>query len=228
MRRAVLIALVPLVLAGGEYAVSDQPRWFGDEDLGGRIVTWVDWGAAGASRARDPELIREERDGLRRWLKSPEVVSRYLRLSLLAEAKEQSLLEERLAEWHEDYTRREQPTAFPRQIRRTHDVVPLPVWAYGIPPDIRRSVQVLIFDDRDPAQRQWVTATGRAAQLMTFAYCTGWRSGQDRDDYWHDRPGVPIHPVATDQFAVFYGVTAYPARIVFGDETMDVVQGLDP
>jgi hypothetical protein len=232
MRSAALlawtVAATSAPLAAVEYALPERPLAVGAEDIGGRAVAWVDWGAAGASRARDPDLIGAERDGLERWLASPEVATRFVQLSLLAEAKEDELLRTGLAEWHEEYARREQPTAFPSLVGRRRDVVPLPVWAYGLPPDIRASTQVLIFDDRDPAQRAWVLDQGRAGERMTFAYCTGWRSGQDRDDFWHDHPGVPIHPIATDRFAVFYGVTAYPARIRFAAETMDVEQGLDP
>jgi hypothetical protein len=218
-------ALGPLTAL--EYPVPDAPRAVTDEVLGDREVLWVDWGAAGGAKRCDAELIAEEQEGLNRFLHSPELAGRLVQIARLGEQKEADLVRSGLAAWQKDYHEREQPTGFPRATQAVVDEVPLPVWAWGLPMDIRTSTQVLVFDDRDPAQRAWVIAAGATGERLTFAFCTGWRSGEDRDRFWRAHPGVLIHPVASDDFSVFYGVTTYPARIRFAAETMEVRQGLE-
>ncbi len=222
-----LVSLALIPLAALEYPVPDSPRAVSDEILGDRAVLWVDWGAAGGAKRCDAELIAEEQESINRFLHSPEVTGRLVQIARLGEQKEAELVRSGLAAWHQDYQKREQPTGFPRATQAVVDEVPLPVWAWGLPMDIRTSTQVLVFDDRDPAQRAWVIAEGATGERLTFAFCTGWRSGDDRDRFWRAHPGVLIHPVATDDFSVFYGVTTYPARIRFAAETMEVRQGLE-
>jgi hypothetical protein len=209
-----------------EYAVPQQPQSVSEESIGDRAVLWVDWGAAGGSRRRDAQLIDEEHESLRMFLHSNEMRAKMLELVRLGQERETELIRASMAAWKREYETREQPTMYPSSQHVLHDEVPLPIWAWGIPLDIRMSTQVLVFDDRDPAQRQWVLAAGRDAERMTFAYCTGWRSARDRDEFWRANPGVTIHPVATDQFSQFYCLTRYPARIRFAAESMEIVQGL--
>jgi hypothetical protein len=230
-RTTAIILAGALVVArsvpGVEYAVPSAPQSVAEDTVGTEAVTWVDWGAAGGARARDPALILEEQDDFRRFLRSPELTAALLGVERHGAAKETELLRARMAAWHLDYATREQCTAFPRSDRLLHDCVPLPLWAWGVPMEIRRAAQILIFDDRDPAQRDWVLDHCHEDGRLSFAYCTGWRSGDDRDAFWKRHPVLEIHGIATDQFPVFYGVSQYPARIRFDATTMDVVQGMD-
>lgn len=213
-----------------ENMIRESPMDVHPQVLGDRTVTWVDWGVAGVARARSPELIREEQDALRLWIRSPELQARLYRLAAQAGAKEQELIRRSMTQWMQEYNTVEQQTAFPRRIGIQHDEIALPLWAHGIPPDVRAGIQIIFFDDRDAAQRAFVEERRRSTTLYTQAYCTGWTSGRDRDEYWSTRPGGPVAPIAigADSFVSFYQVTSFPAVITFGSvDTMTVDQGMD-
>jgi len=208
--------------------VPEAPEQVLDDAVGGTAVLWVDWGSAGPSHARDSQLIADDQEALRRFLHSPELRADAIRLAGACDARTQAALRAHLAAWQEDYCTREQTTALPCSSGVMHAVLPLPSWAWGLPLTARDATQVLIFDDRDPRQRQWVLDQAHAPGRLSYAYCTAWRSGDDRDRFWKDHPLLGIHPVASDQFAVFYGVTAYPAQVRFASDTMNLEEGLDP
>jgi len=208
--------------------VPSAPGAVSDDEVGGDAVLWVDWGTAGPAHARDSQLIADDQEALRRFLHSPELKAAAISLAAASDARSQEALRAHLAAWQEDYCTREQTTALPCGQGVTRSVLPLPPWAWGLPLSIRAATQVLIFDDRDPRQRQWVLDQAHGEGRLSFAYCTAWRSGDDRDRFWKAHPLLGIHPVASDQFAVFYGVTAYPAQVRFETQSMSLEEGLDP
>jgi len=209
-------------------AVPGAPAQVVEDEVGGEAVLWVDWGSAGSAHARDSQLISDDQEALRRFLHSPELRADAIRLAGACDARTQAALRAHLAAWQDDYCTREQTTALPCGSRVENAVLALPPWAWGLPLAARVSTQVLIFDDRDPRQRQWVLDQAHTPGRLSYAYCTAWRSGDDRDRFWKDHPLLGIHPVASDQFAVFYGVTAYPAQVRFESESMTLEEGLDP
>jgi len=223
-----LLLLVPRVRASADSELPQTPCDVHADTVGGVAVTWVDWGAAGGARARDSQLIAEEQEALRRFLHAPELKAAVLSLAGACQDTQAQWLRARLAQCRQAYDSREQTTALPCSHHPTHEVVALPSWAWGLPLPLRASTQVLIFDDRDPAQRQWVLAHAHDDQRLSYAYCTGWTSGDDRDRFWKEHPMLGIHPVASDQFAVSYGITSYPALVRFDLETMELTQGLEP
>jgi len=214
--------------ATSDIPVPSSPGEVVDDEVGGEAVVWVDWGAAGPSHARDSQLIDADQEALRRFLHSPELRADAIRLAGSCAARTQEALRAHLAAWQEDYATREQATALPCGSHVAHAVLPLPPWAWGLPLTARAATQVLLFDDRDPRQRQWVLDQAHTPGRLSYAYCTAWRSGDDRDRFWKEHPLLGIHPVASDQFAVFYGVTAYPAQVRFETESMTLEEGLDP
>lgn len=204
-------------------------RFIREPQQDGSLQEWVDWGVAGPSRARYPEIIREDVTNLQNFLRSPEALAALGKLQGLAEAKSMDLIRAELARYKQDYESIEQPTRFPRSLQRSVDEVPIPRWAWGIPLEVRSRVQVLLFDDRDPYQRGWVVREGRREDLLTHAIMTGWKTGAERDAFWKATPGVPVQPVATDMITDYYQVTVYPARITFPEEgVMRIEQGCDP
>ena len=230
MIKAALGLLVASFAAGVEWQPPSQPRDVGTVLVGDTPVTWVDWGVAGEARRRDPQSIREERESLERWLKSPELQARLFRLAQLGTQRETELVKQAMNRWMRDYETIEQPTNVPRRLGVSVDELPLPVWANGIPPAMRASLQIVFFDDRDPAQRAFVQERRQDTKFFTQAFATGWRSGKDRDDYWSRLPGAPVAPipVSGDAFIRFYQITTYPAVITFGPvDTMTLQQGMD-
>jgi hypothetical protein len=212
----------PLAAAIGGHPLDVEP-----ESVGGQAVEWVDWGDAGAAQARDPARIGAEAERLRAFLRSVECRARLLAIIQAGQARETALARAALAQAEISWQTREQPTALPRLVGASRDELPLPPWADGLPLLVRTRIQVLLFDDRDQDQRDWALTQTHDAGILSFAYCTGWSSGQDRDGFWRAHPALAVHAIATDQFAQCYGVTAYPARVRFGAETMTIDQGLD-
>jgi hypothetical protein len=222
------IALQPdALLTALDYPVPEKPMEIRDDILGTTPVRWVDWGAAGISQRRSIDAIAEEQESLQRWLHSPELLGRLSELSAHCRDAQSALLREQMTRWQIAYATFEQPTGIARADHVSFCERELPQWAYGLPLSIRVSTQIVIFDDRDPIQRDWVLDRAKQAERMTVAICTGWRSGDDRDAFWRTHPGVTMSPVATDLFAEFYGVTAYPACIRFTQDTESIEQGLD-
>ena len=225
-----LWTLASQVVSGVEWQPPSRPRDVGTVILGDTPVTWIDWGVAGEARKRDPQTIREERESLERWLKSPELQARLFRLAQLGTQRETELVKQAMNRWMRDYETIEQPTNVPRRLGRQVDEVPLPSWANGIPPAMRTSMQIVFFDDRDPAQRAFVQERRQDTKYFTQVFATGWRSGKDRDEYWSRLPGAPVAPipVSGDAFVRFYQITSFPAVITFGPvDTMMLQQGMD-
>jgi hypothetical protein len=214
--------------ASAEVAAPTTPTSVYADTVGDIPVTWVDWGAAGPARARDSAMIVDEHDSLRRFLHAPEFKAEMIQLAKACQQTQKRWLREHLERLRVEYCQREQSSALPVSERQLHEVLPLPCWAFGLPMSVRDSTQILIFDDRDPRQRSWVLRHAHDQDRLSYAYCTAWTSGDDRDRFWKEHPMLGIHPVATDQFAQFYGLTSYPALVRFGLETMDLEQGLAP
>lgn len=216
--------------SGVEFQIPSAPLDVRPEMVGDRPVTWVEWGVSGPAKRRNPVLIREEQESLEQFLRSPELAARMVVMAGEAKTKTAAMYQRTMSKWMMDYATVEQPTAFARRVGVTVDELPTPLWAHGIPADVRSGLQVLFFDDRDPVQRAWVINRRKTQTYYTMAYCTGWRSGKDRDDFWRNQPGGPIAPIpiAADQFVDFYQVSSFPAAITFkGAEVMIVEQGMD-
>lgn len=213
-----------------EWTIPEAPLSVATVESSQGNYVMIDWGVAGTARARHPQLIDEEREAMMRWIKSPEFILRMSRLQQMAEAHEKDFIQKVISQWWLEYKTLEQQTKFQRRIGRIIDEHPLPPWAWGIPLDIRGSIQIILFDDRDPVQRQFVLDRSREAngQRYTVAFCTGWKNGEDRDVFWREHPGIgQFAPLGTDDIVSYYQVADYPAVIQFGEETMKVEQGLD-
>lgn len=197
----------------------------------GRSRLTVDWGEQGRYLERKPQQVVEEHAHLVSWLTSPEMLAYLNKEQARCEREEEKTGEKAAGQWLDDYQTQGQKVAL--GVRSALDTrrVPLPVWVTGIPRDMRRLVQVGIFDASDPSQVRWAVAQ-RTARPEMHLYAVGWTSMEDFAALHKRHPTLSAATVVStkggrsaEDWIADYRVAALPAFVCIDGEELVIEEG---
>lgn len=220
-------------LYGVEYPMPSTPQRVSERQLDGRNpVTVVDWGRISESRKRDPQEIIDQREAFKDFLVSPEFMAFVERNGMRTDLLAALAGEEELNKLKQHLSTQPHVTKVQRGLVQTSGEGPLPSFIEGIGAEQRRNLRLVVYNDADSQQREWLLRWHDEHQddpYFNFAIAIGWTSFNALKRFAQEHPELGISPVPSDDYATAFGVTALPAVVTFpADDRIHRVQGLLP
>jgi hypothetical protein len=232
-----VVLLLPVLLLqpvqAVEYPLREQPLEVRVEQLDGRneqVV--VDWGRVSESLRRDPAECDQQRETFKSFLTSPEFMAFVEKHGMRTDLLAAMASKEELEKLRRHLASQPHATALPRAIQQRSNQAPVPGFLRDMGAEQRRNLRLVLYDDADSHQREWLLrwhAAHADDPYLTIVVAQGWSSFGAIERFAESHPEITISPIASDDYAAGFGVTALPAVITFPDDDhIHRIEGLIP
>ncbi|MFW5830254.1 MAG: hypothetical protein ACOCXA_08330, partial [Planctomycetota bacterium] len=181
---------------------------------------------------RDPRDCVRQREAFKSFLTSPEFMSFVRKHGMRTDLLAAMASEEEMQKLRKHLATQPHVTRLRRSIQQRTGTGPLPSFLEAMDADYRRNLRLVLYNDADRAQRDWLLDWHREHAddgLLTITLALGWTSFRSLEQFAQNHPHLTISPMASDDYAAGYGVTSLPAIITFPDDALiQRVQGLLP
>jgi hypothetical protein len=213
--------------------------WSADTPIPGRPETverldngqvMVSWGAIGPWTRSRPEEIAAEQARFRAFFH--ERVNREIIKRLFGDMADigAERADVAIADLNRQWATQERPTDIPTKTTESSRSEPVGDHWGRLAWPVRSVMQIVYYDDRDPAQRSWLVERARrySDDHHYFHIAVAWRNRADLKGFMQLHPGLGIAALG-DATAKQLGVQRLPAVLDFPDEqSLRVREGLDP